>query len=124
MQPLKIEATGSTPVVVLDKDKGIFEISGISLPNDAIGFYQPVINWFNNYIETPNPATKLIFKLEYFNSASSKIFMGILRAFDNAIHSGREILVEWCYIADDADTLEAGKDYASMVEIPFIFTEI
>jgi hypothetical protein len=124
MQPLKIEATNSTPVVLLDKDKGIFEISGISLPNDAIGFYQPVINWFDSYLEAPNPATKLVFELEYFNSASSKIFMGILRSFDNNIQPGREIIVEWRYIADDSDTFEAGKDYASMVAIPFTFTEV
>jgi hypothetical protein len=124
MQPLIIKGTNSTPEVLLDKEKGIFEISGISLPNDAIEFYQPISNWIESYLENPNANTTLVFELEYFNSASSKIFMGFMKLLSNSLQTGRDLKIEWRYLADDSDTLEAGKDYSSMISIPFTFTEI
>ena len=43
MIPLIIEETKSTPKIILDKDKGIFEIKGRSLPENVMFFYQKVI---------------------------------------------------------------------------------
>lgn len=69
------EKTKSTPTVVLDKSKGIFEISGKSLPEDAMEFYLPIVEWSQSYLQNPNTTTILVF--EYLSSASSKVFISI-----------------------------------------------
>ena len=42
MDNLKIAGTDETPAVVLNIEKGIFEISGRSLPEDSPEFYNPL----------------------------------------------------------------------------------
>lgn len=121
MYPILINKTNITPAIHLDKVKGIFEISGKSLPENAIEFYQPTLKWFEWYIENPNPTTTLVFELDYFNSASSKIFISILRLLEYLINKGLEVDIMWRYYEDDEDTMEIGKDYAAITNIPFIF---
>ena len=43
MDVINIQGTDDTPSVVLDKDKGHFEISGRSLPEDVNMFYEPIL---------------------------------------------------------------------------------
>ena len=41
MEVIKIQGTDDTPTVTLEADKGLFEISGRSLPEDVTAFYAP-----------------------------------------------------------------------------------
>jgi hypothetical protein len=123
MEPLILKATDSTPGVVFDKEKGVFEITGNSLPEDVTKFYQPVFDWLRMYIDEPNPLTLLVFKLTYFNSASSKTIFSLLSLLENLFSKGAQIKVDWCYMEIDEDTLDAGKEYAGMVKIPFTFKQ-
>ena len=72
MNSLVIIETDHTPSVVLDKDAGIFEIAHRSLPENAIDFFDPIINWIKEYAKNPNKITEFSFKLEYYNTATSK----------------------------------------------------
>jgi hypothetical protein len=119
MEVVKIVGTDDTPSVHLDKDKGIFEMSGRSLPEDETMFYQQILDWIEKYIKDPNPKTEFIFKLEYFNTASSKVILDILLKFEEIAENGKEIVVKWFYNADEEDMLEAGEEYADIVNIPF-----
>lgn len=121
MAPLTIASTKSTPSVILDSSKGIFEIGGNSLPENAIGFYQPVIDWFNAYIVNPNPDTELIFKMSYFNTASSKIIFELIKMQQAIIKAGKTITIHWHYHEEDEDMLEAGQDYEDLSKVPFEF---
>ncbi len=49
MEALDIKATNDTPRVILDPENDIFEISGRSLPEDVVTFYQPVLDWLDDY---------------------------------------------------------------------------
>jgi len=75
MEILNLEGTEDTPKILLDKSNGIFEISERSLPEDSAEFYQPIIQWLDDYAADPNPSTEFVFKLEYFNTASSKLIL-------------------------------------------------
>ena len=75
MEILNLKGTEDTPTIILDKKNGIFEISGRSLPEDSAEFSRPVIDWINGYAKEANPATEFVFKLEYFNTASSKLIL-------------------------------------------------
>jgi hypothetical protein len=117
MEILNLEGTEDTPKIILDSKNGIFEISGRSLPEDTAEFYGPVLEWLERYGEGPNPETKFVFKLEYFNTASSKLILDILSKLEDVDNSK----VMWYYNEDDEDMEEAGQEFSELVEIPFEF---
>src|SRR5574342_1408984 len=117
MQVLNLEGTEDTPKIMLDKANGIFEISGRSLPEDSAEFYRPVLEWIEQYSGSPNSSTDFTFKLEYFNTASSKLILDVLSALEDI--KGMKIL--WYFHEDDEDMEEAGQEFSELVEIPFEF---
>jgi hypothetical protein len=119
MEVIKITGTDDTPSVHLDKDKGILELSGRSLPEDVTMFYQQIIDWIDDYIKEPNDKTDFNIKLEYFNTASSKVILDILLKFEAVVENGKEVVIKWFYNEDEEDMLEAGEEYADIVSVPF-----
>jgi len=119
MEVIKIKGTDDTPSVILDKENEIFEISGRSLPEDVTSFYEPILNWLDEYAESPNSKTVFSFKLVYFNTASSKLLLDILMKLEEMYENGNDILIKWYYPEDDEDMEEAGEEYADIVDIPF-----
>jgi hypothetical protein len=119
MQAIKIKGSDDTPNVILDKDNGIFEISGRSLPEDVAAFYEPILDWLDAYAEDPLEKTIFNFKLEYFNTASSKLLLDVLLKLEDMHDDGKDVLVRWHFPDDDEDMEEAGEEYADIVEIPF-----
>lgn len=119
MEVIKIRGTEDTPSVILDPKTGVFEFSGRSLPEDVLSFYAPVLQWIEEYIQTPNSHSEVIFRLDYFNTASSKIILDILIYFEHISKEGHEVLVKWFYHTDDEDMAEAGEEYFEIVDIPY-----
>src|ERR1035437_1298597 len=75
MDALKLKGTEDTPTVNLDAAANIFELSGKSMPENVAAFYGPILAWIDEYGKKPNAETVVSFKLEYFNTASSKMIM-------------------------------------------------
>jgi len=119
MEVIKIKGTDDTPNVILDAGSNILEFSGRSLPEDVVTFYSPVIEWIEEYSKSPNSKTEVIFRLEYFNTASSKILLDILLKFEDIHNNGNEVVIQWYYQEDDEDMQEAGEEYSEIVDIPF-----
>lgn len=119
MEVINIKGTDDTPNVILDKSSGQFELSGRSLPEDVSSFYEVVLNWLDEYATDPLDRTELNIKLEYFNTASSKVILDILLKFEEIVENGKEVVVKWYYHEDEEDMLEAGEEYSDIVEIPF-----
>lgn len=121
MGPLYIEKSKLTPQVILDKSKGIFLIQGRSVPENAASFYEPIFEWLTDYINDPDQITIFAFDLEYFNSASSKVILHIIKMLETILNNGFDVRINWCYQEYDEDTLEAGQTYESLTDIPFVF---
>ena len=119
METIKIQGTEDTPRIILDAGNEILEISGRSLPEDVSSFYEPVLNWLNEYAEKPNKKTIFNFKLTYFNTASSKLLLDILMKLEEMHEKGQDVLIRWHYPEDDEDMAEAGEEYADIVDVPF-----
>lgn len=117
MQIIQLEGTEDTPKVMLDKSKGIFEISGRSLPEDAAEFYSPILSWLTDYAGSANPATEFVIKLEYFNTASSKLILDVLSKLEEV--KGSKVV--WYHYEDDEDMQEAGEEFSELVDVPFEF---
>jgi hypothetical protein len=119
MNIIKIAGSEDTPSVILDAENEIFEISGRSLPEDVASFYEPLINWLEDYSKSPNQKTVFNFRLVYFNTASSKVLLDILMKLETMHEAGCEVLVRWHFPEDDEDMKEAGEEYADIVSVPF-----
>jgi hypothetical protein len=119
MEGISIKGTQETPEVLLDSSKGIFEMSGKSLPEDVKEFYNPILKWFEEYSKNPNPQTILKIKMDYFNTASSKMILELFEVVKKVHAGGHDIIIEWYYQEDDEDMQDAGQDYSDLVEMPF-----
>ena len=103
------------PTVNFNSELGICEISGESYLEDTIEFYSPLLNWIDQYM-TEKKDKKLIFnfKLEYYNTSSSKCLVDIMAKLKNYKEQGRNIEVNWFYDSksEDADEeIEEVEDF-------------
>ncbi len=119
MEVIKIMGTDDTPNVILDPENDIFEISGRSLPEDVSAFYEPILNWLDEYANNAKEKTVFSFKLVYFNTASSKMLLDVLMKLEEMYENGLDILIKWYFPEDDEDMEEAGEEYADIVDVPF-----
>ena len=117
MIPFFCEATATSPRVLLDKAKGIFEISGRSLPENTLQFYEPILAWVENYSAHPNTETCLEMNLEYYNSGSNMILYKLLRMLQAL--PGLEVI--WAYHPDDEEILEAGQELSRDTKVAFLY---
>lgn len=123
MEAIYIEAQASTPKVIMDKENNRFEIMGQSLPENVSHFYGPVLEWIDEYVVNPNEKTNLVMRMDYYNTASSKMLFEILSKFNKLYESGKEVSIEWHYADDDEDMEEAGEEYADLLAVPFTFKD-
>ena len=121
MEKIILNPTTETPKVVLDKENARIELSGNSLPEDVNSFYKPILFWFDEYSINPNPKTEVVMNFEYYNTSSSKMILKILEKFRDIHRKGFDVEVQWHYMDDDEDMIEAGEDYFEHVKIPFKF---
>jgi len=120
MNILLLEATQDTPAIMLNKRDGIFHLTGRSILEDPGSFYDPVVEWLTDYAEQPNASTPFMFKLNYFNSATSKMIYNMLLILKDI--QGAQ--VEWCYHKGDDDILEAGKEFEEELEMTFNYKQV
>jgi len=118
---LKIESNSNWPEIVFDASTGELSISGRSIVENAIRFYEPVVNWLDIYCQNPAKKTKLHLKMEYFNTSTSKYILAIIGKLDEIYREGKEVEIYW-YSADE-DMEELGEDYNAMIDVPFKFME-
>ena len=119
MEKLKKEGTEDSPKVILDPENKVMEISGRSLPEDVATFYEPIISWLEEYAKEPDEKTVFTFRLDYFNTATSKVILDILVMFEEMIEEGHSVNVRWFYDEEDEDMKAAGEEYPEMVDVPF-----
>jgi hypothetical protein len=119
---LYIKGTSKTPEV--DFTSGVIQLSGRSIPEDAVSFFQPLIRWVNTYVENPEKFTKVNFRIEYINSGSNRFIFAIFKLLDECFAKGNEISITWYYEEDDDTIKGLGKDFQSLLKVPIKLVEI
>lgn len=119
MGPLRLEGSPKTPHIDFDPASGLLEIKGRSIPENSIDFYKPLIDWIDGYARSPQSRTALHVQLEYFNTSSSKCILDVFKKLEAIRAAGNEVTILWHYEEDDEDMLEAGEDYAGIINVPF-----
>jgi hypothetical protein len=123
MEQLKIIATNSTPLIILDP-RGEMEITGKCIPENSAEFWSIVQDWFSEYVIKPADHTTFSLQIDYLNTSSSKELLHVLYKLNNLSLQGKTAEVKWFYHAEDQDMKEVGKDYAHMLTVPFNISEI
>lgn len=124
MDSIFIEGTPKTPNVKFDSDSGALLLKGRSIPENSIEFYKPLVDWLDEYSNSPKAKTVCDIQLEYFNTSSSKCLLDLFKKMENMSKNGSEIVINWYYEEDDEDMLEAGEDYQSIINVPFKMIEM
>ena len=118
MRSLSIAATAKTHQIEYDAQQNQLTLSGRSIPENAVDFYRPVLDW-THCLEAETPLTVVV-QLEYFNTSSSKCLLDLFKRLETS----SEVSIKWHFDADDEDMLEAGEDYDHIVSVPFTFIEV
>ncbi|MDA3890103.1 MAG: DUF1987 domain-containing protein [Salinivirgaceae bacterium] len=115
MENILFNPTEDTPKVVFNFDTGEYMISGRSLPENAVAFYIPLIEWLRKFNSSFKNEIIFNFKLEYFNTASAKQITKILLALQ-AISLNKEVLIKWYYYIEDMDIKASGERFSKLIK--------
>jgi len=118
---LEINPVKTKPKILFLPDEGLMEIQGESYPENSVEFYAPIMNWLKEYLEFDGSANSIQFnfRLNYFNTSSSKSILDILDLLEHYHEKGRNIEVNWYYEQDDEDIQESGEEFAEGLTISF-----
>jgi SiaC family regulatory phosphoprotein len=123
MEELRISPTKNTPEIILNPE-GIIRIKGRSIHENVTDFFEPVEDWISEYITVPADITSVDMNLEYFNSASAKIFIHILQKITYVTLKHKKFIFNWYYEEGDEDILERGEYFASILDCKFNFIKL
>ncbi|MFC2137452.1 DUF1987 domain-containing protein [Bacteroidota bacterium] len=118
MEKYFVQGNSKMPTVTVDPEKGLLEISGNSIPEDAGGFYKPIVDSLNEYFKNPQYKTVVNINLSYFNSASQKWLLNILKLFKFLPVEGNEVVINWYYDKNDEEMFDTIDDFKSLLELP------
>jgi hypothetical protein len=105
------------PGILLDKNNGKFQISGISCPMDPAEFYDPIFDWFDEYVKDPLDHTVFDLSMTYYNTASGKFLLRILTNLNKLSETGHDVKVRWYY--EEEDMKEEGEEFKNILSLDF-----
>jgi len=123
MEELRISPTKKTPEIILNPE-GIIRIKGRSIHEDVADFFKPVEAWVTHYIASPAEVTCVDMSLDYFNSASAKVFIHLMQKVTYVALKHKKFIFNWYYEDGDEDILERGQYFASVLDVPINFIKI
>lgn len=107
----------NVPAIVFDSNQALLTFSGRCIPSDPEWLFNSIESLVTGYlIENPNLICQ--FKLEYFNSVSSRSIVKLLKVLETHSKQGAIINVEWFYEMDDEDSLDFAKDMKDLIDLP------
>lgn len=130
MKKLHIKSRKDSPEIILDPATNIFRFKGICHPENVTKFFQPVMEWLDEYylfskkINKAEPIKVIIF-FRYFNSATYKYLITLLQKIIEFKELGSTIFVEWHYEIEDEEMKESGEELFefSGLNIPYVCIE-
>lgn len=119
MRKMILEETRNTPQIILDPHHGSFKINGKSFPENSKKFYEPILDWFDQFDPPSNVKYIFEFELNYISSSSIISIFEILKKIGKICRNGAQVSILWKYEEDDEDIRKIGEDYMKLIDIPF-----
>ena len=124
LKHLKIKASETSPYVSFDP-AGRLEIKGRSLMEDVVSFFNPLLHWIDEFLKNPPDKILIYLELEYFNSLSARMIVKLLMKFEPIKeNTNTDIKVIWRYKPNDDIMRDRGKEFKTIVLLPFELEEI
>jgi len=123
MKELIISKSINTPGITFNPESGVMKIEGRSIPENPGDFFDPLIEWLDEYFNNAVEITRFDMNLEYVNSGSSKYLLGIFRILKKKHDEGKACSINWFYEEDDEAIFSLGEHYKNTVKIPFNLIE-
>ena len=123
MNTLNLPATKTTPAVVFDPAQRTLEFSGQSYPENAIQFFQEIQKQLEDHLKKHSDPLTVNFKLDYFNTSSSKCLLDLLECLAQSHQKHNNITINWYYAEGDEDMQDSGTDFSLDVKLPFNLIE-
>ncbi|MCU0472184.1 MAG: DUF1987 domain-containing protein [Bacteroidales bacterium] len=123
MKELRIAPTKNSPEIILSPD-GMLKIMGRSIHENVAEFFASANDWVTEYIEVPAEVTCVDMNLEYFNSASAKVFIHLLELLKHVTLKNKKFIFNWYYEDGDEDIFERGEYFSSVLDVPFNFIKL
>lgn len=122
MSNLLIEKGKRTPEIKL-LTSGEFYISGTSITEDSVAFYQPVMQWIENFAYSISSPLIITIDLEYINTSGTSHIIKLLKYLINNLHKGTGLKIIWKYEDDDDDGLELGSTIQKIIRYPVLMVK-
>jgi hypothetical protein len=119
MNPITQEATSSTPYIRFEPRENRLEMKGESYPENALSFYEPLIEAIEAHLKTGRSPLEISLALSYMNTSSIKALMDILDLADEAHKEGAAIEVIWYHDPEDDRSLEVAEEFCEDLSLPF-----
>ena len=120
MNKIKISRTRMTPYIYFNPSRGKLRIRGRSSPENSLDLFGPLIRALECWTNI-NPNIVVDFKLDYFNSSSTKCLFMIFKRLNELQSRGHTVRVNWHAYEFDEDVIEAGEDFEEMTELKFTY---
>ncbi len=102
MQKFEIKESIKIPRILIDFERGVINFIGRSTLEKPEEFYPKIIDVINLYINSPQPTTKILIDLEYYNTKSAEYIFLILKKLDVLSQENKsEVKLFWHYDPDD-----------------------
>jgi len=118
-----IQEEDDTPEIFLDSKDGVIWFKGKSIPENAVSFYKPIIDWLNIYKDKPALQTKVSFEFDYYNTATDRQLVKILLILEE-ISKNNKVNVEWSYNTGDISMLNDGKKFKELIDLNIEIIEL
>jgi hypothetical protein len=124
MEPILIEPTSDTPAVKFYPDRGYLEIKGRSISETSAKFYRPLLDGVERYMFKPVSPTLVHIHFEYFNTASAKCVIELLKRLEGLTKKGQKVEVHWYYKASEHHMYQSGMDYKTILDLDFKMVKV
>jgi hypothetical protein len=116
-----IRKTLNAPMVRFEE--GVLIISGRSIPENAISFFQPLFKFIVEYSENPYQLTEANILLEYANSSTNRSLMTVFTLLEKIYENGNTVQINWYYEKGDELMFDLGNDFKTVLSLPFQLRE-
>ncbi len=116
---IDISQTASTPSVRTDRGRGAVTMAGESYPENPFEFFQPLIAWVGDYLDSEAGPLSLELELIYLNTSSIRAMMDIFDRMEEAHAAGREVRVRWTYEPENQRVGELAEEFKEDCSFPF-----
>jgi hypothetical protein len=116
----KIDGTKDTPLIEVSKegDHTNIVISGVSMPENPLKFYEDLLSEMESYLDNPSNKTSVEMNLSYINSGSLKQLFNLLFILEEVHEDMGGVELTWKYKSTDSLMKDKGEDIKEMIEIP------